>query len=88
MADENTAQSEVLFSKIIPKMNKSGDRQVGNLKVETKVFDGYKFIQLTQHKEGFGMPGSSNYQPPKDSWVTFDPKNKDIKEALLEAVKS
>jgi len=85
--NETASDSKTLLTKVIPKMNKAGSRQVGSMKIELKEFEGYKFIQMSQHKEGFGQSGSSRYRPTKDSWVTFDPNDKAIKEALQQAYK-
>lgn len=86
--NDSERQSETLYSKVIPKFNKAGSRQVGSMTVETKVIDGSKFVQLTQHKEAFGSPGSEGFKPAKDSWVTFDPSDKALKDAIAEAVKA
>lgn len=80
MVDENKAQSETLYSQVINKLSKNG-RVVGSMAVETKIFDNYKFIQLTQDKSAFGN------QPAKRSWVTIDPSNEEIKKAISEAYK-
>jgi hypothetical protein len=86
MVDEKTsetkeeAQSETLFSKVVDKTNKAGNA-VGRYTIEVKTFDGFKFVQITQEKFAFGST------PAKRSWVTFDPDNKDLKDALSEAFK-
>jgi hypothetical protein len=72
-------KSEVLYGKLVPKLNKAGSREVGSMSIELKSFEGIKFIQLTQHKQAFGD------KPAKDQWVTFDPTNKAIIDAILEA---
>ena len=87
MEEEKKISSETLFTKVIPKMNKSGSRQVGSMKIEVKTFEEFKFIQMSQTKEAFGQVGSDEYKPAKETWVTFDPKNKEIKDALSEAFK-
>ena len=79
--------SETLYTKVIPKMNKAGSRQVGSITIEVKTFAGAKFIQLTQNKSAYGFQGSPGYKPEKNTWVTFDPSNKDLKDALSEAYK-
>lgn len=77
----NGDESETLYSKVIPKMNKAKTSQVGSFLIEVKTFAGHKFIQITQEKFAFGN------QPPKKSWVTLNPDDKDIKDALSEAYK-
>lgn len=89
MVDDNKSEdlSAVLFNKTLPKMSKDGSRLVGSLKVEVKTFEGYKFLQLTQVKEAFGIAGTDGYRPQKVSWVTLDPSNKEVIETLEAAFK-
>ena len=84
---DNDSESKTLYSKLIQKMNKAGTRQVGALKIEVKEFEGYKFVQITQRKESFGTPGTTTHRPAKETWVTFDPKNDEVKKAFQEAFK-
>ena len=84
---DDESQSESLYKKVIPKMNKAGSRQVGSHTIELKSFDGHIFIQITQVKEAFGNPGMEGYKPAKTTWITIDPKEKEIKEALAQAYK-
>lgn len=79
--ESSEPKSETLFKKLIPKMNKAGSMQVGSMTVEVKTYDGSKFIQLTQVKEAFGD------RPQKKTWITMNPDDKEIKEALSEAYK-
>ena len=78
---QEESKSETLFSKVIPKMNKSGTSQVGSHLVETKTFEGHKFIQVTQEKYAFGNI------PAKKSWVTINPEDDELKKAISEAYK-
>jgi hypothetical protein len=84
---EEKNENEVLYSKVIPKFTSDGTRQVGSLKVEVKLFNDNKFVQLSQRKEAFGRPGSADYKPAKDTWVTINPEDKSVKDALMEAFK-
>jgi len=81
--DKNGSESkaETLYSKVIPKMTKDGKSQVGSHLIEVKIFEGHKFLQITQEKFAFAD------KPAKKTWVTIDPADKEIKEALTEAYK-
>ena len=79
--EKNEVQTEVLYSKSIPKISKKG-MPVGSLKVETKTFNDSKFIQLSQEKYPFGD------KPGKRAFVTIDPSDKSVREAIAEAYKN
>lgn len=76
----NPVRSEVLYSKIISKHDKTGKYFVGSLKIEIKQLLEAKFIQLTQEKAGFA--GS----PSKISTLTLDLSNKEVRDSLIEAI--
>lgn len=78
---EDTSKSEEIYTKTIPKMTRDGAHQVGSLLIELKVYEGYKFVQITQEKLPFGD------KPGKTSWVTLDPSDKRVREALSEVFK-
>lgn len=80
-------KSEVLFSKVINKSSKSG-RHVGSLTVSTEVFDETKFVKIKQVKEAFGTPNTAGYKARSEQWITFDPDNEEIKDALEEAMRA
>jgi hypothetical protein len=87
LTDEEAGKSETLFTKEIPKMNKAGSIQVGTYRISTKIYNENKFIEIYQKKNSFGGVNTPNYRPEKQAWVTFDPADKRIKEALQEAYK-
>lgn len=86
MASQSNDSNEPLFLKVIPKVSGKGV-QVGWLKIEVKVYDGNKFAQITQRKEAFGSPNSPTYKPAKETWITFNPSDDEIKKALGECFK-
>ena len=74
------AKSEIFYSKIIPRFDKTGKYQVGTLKFEVKELLRARFIQITQEKLGFAGA------PSKVSCVTFDYSDSEIKKILQEAL--
>lgn len=80
MTDKKETESKTLFSKVVNKLASNG-RVVGSMTIEVKTFDGHKFIQLTQEKASYGN------QLGKRGFVTFNPAEKEIKEAIFEAYK-
>lgn len=74
------AQSEVFFSKIIPKYDKSRKYQTGSLKIEVKQLLQARFIQLTQERAGF------RGAPSKTTAVTLDISNPEVRETIMEAL--
>jgi anti-sigma28 factor (negative regulator of flagellin synthesis) len=85
---DNGSVSETLYQQELAKFNKAGTNQVGSYKIETKTYEGHKFVQITQKKNSFGQPGSENYKPEKTTWVTFDPQDNDLIASLKEAIKA
>jgi hypothetical protein len=77
---EEPAQSEIMYSRIIPKYDKTGRYHVGSLKIEVKKLLQAKFIQLTQEKAGFAN------NPSKISTVTLDLTSKETRDRLIEAL--
>jgi hypothetical protein len=78
-AEEET-KSLTLFSKVINKSGKDG-RVYSSVSIQTKVFRDTKFIQITVDKASYGN------KPGKRNTITLDPKNEEVKEALLTAYK-
>jgi hypothetical protein len=85
---DNKKQQEPIFKRVIPKLNKAGDRQIGSISVELKEFESYKFIQITQVKESFGYPGSEIYKPGKTTWITLDPTDIAVQQAIQDCYDS
>lgn len=75
-------KSEVLFSKVINKLGKSG-AVYGSIAIATKIYDGNKFIQITQEKVKF----VNGQRTIKTSSITLNPKDEEVKKVLLEAFK-
>lgn len=81
MTEEKTKESKTLFSKVVHKKLDNGAITQSHT-IEAKEFDGTQFIQITQDKMPFGN------QPAKRSWITLDPKNNELKSAIIDAFKS
>ncbi|MGV8151765.1 MAG: hypothetical protein ACP5OG_01665 [Candidatus Nanoarchaeia archaeon] len=76
----NPVKSEILFSKIITKYDKTGMYKTGSLKIEVKKLLQAKFIQLTQEKIGYAGA------PSKISSVTLDFSSNEVRDNVLEAI--
>jgi hemerythrin superfamily protein len=77
----NTSEDKTLFSRSVHKKMKDGSI-AKSWNIQSKVYQGHKFIQIEQEKKSFGnKPGSVNR-------LTLDPANKELREALTEAYNS
>jgi hypothetical protein len=81
MEPKKELPSETFFEAVINKVSKGG-RVVGSYAVAVKSIDGgVKFIQITQDKSAYGN------KPARRTSITLDPKNDELKKAIIEAFK-